>query len=617
MPSMPRLAAAIALCLTLAGGASAEGVRLPDIGSSAGQVLSPTEERAYGASMLHELRGMHLVMDDPLLDAWINDLGYRLVAHSDKSERRYTFFIVGEREINAFAAPGGYIGVNAGLITIAEDEDELAGVMAHEIAHITQQHLLRAFENAQKVSLPIALAMIGALIASAGASGDAAEAVLATGTSLMQQTQINFTRQDEAEADRVGIQTLARSGFDPDAMGDFFSRMDRALRPGNDDSNFPSLLRTHPVTTSRISDARSRAEVIKQQQKGAPASVVAKSCGYDVCSDTTYAGNGTETTAPAAKMGTPQSAALVAELASRAPATTAPAPAQPSRADRAATWALMRERVRVLSTDDKVNLVGYYADSLRTKPEFDTPANHYGYALALLQDRHADKALMQLQPLLKAQPDSLPFALATARAELDAGQRAAALARYADLGKRLPDNRPIHLAWAEALLASGERADARKAQDLLRPLMSESDDSPAVYLVFARACELAGESVRAAMAHADAAYLSGRAMDALTQLQDLAKRKDLDFYQRSRIESRIAEFTPVVLELRHRGVKPGQESRQLSARQTCANGPSLRATASRVAALSGAPMPFPTLGAADRSAPCNTLSSHGNQTDVE
>jgi predicted Zn-dependent protease len=233
-------------------------------------------------------------------------------------------------------------------------------------------------------------------------------------------------------------------------------------------------------------------------------------------------------------------------------------------ANRAATWALMRERVRVLVADNKSAMVGYYADSLRTKPEFDTPANHYGYALALLQDRQAEKALTQLQPLLKAQPDSLPLALAVARAELDAGQRTAALARYTELAKRSPDSRPIHLAWAEALLASGDRADARRAQDLLRPLMSESDDSPAVYLVFGRACELAGETVRAAMAHADAAYLSGRAMDALTQLQNLAKRKDLDFYQRARIEARIAEFTPVVLELRHRGVKPGTEGKHLS-----------------------------------------------------
>lgn len=560
----PSLALLVPLWLALAGGASAEGVRLPDIGSSAGALMSPQEERNYGASMLHELRGMNLVLDDALLDDWINDLGYRLVAHSDKDDRKYTFFIVKDKEINAFAAPGGFIGVNAGLITITDDQDELAGVMAHEIAHITQKHLLRAFEDAQKTSLPIALAMLGALIASSGASGDAAEAVLATGTSLIQQRQINFTRQDEAEADRVGIQTLARAGFDPDAMAGFFGRMDRALRPGNDDSSYPSLLRTHPVNTSRISDAKARAESLKRQQAASAPAVRATACGLDVCEEADYtARSGGSDPIPA-----PRTAAMVAALQAKAaaPRNATAAPQATSRRD---AWALMRERVRVLSSDNRAATLAYYADNLRTKPEFDTPARRYGYALALLANNQPERALQQLQPLLQAEPDNLAYALAQARAELDGGQRAVALQRYAALGERAPGNRAIHLAWAEALLASADRADARRAQDLLRPLMAETDDTPDVYLVFARACELAGDTARAGMAHADAAYLSGRAMDALTLLQTLAKRKDLDFYQRARIEARIAEFTPIVLELRHRGVKPGGEGRQLSLQAGC------------------------------------------------
>ena len=619
-----RLAAALTLVFTLAAGASAEGVRLPDIGSSAGAVLSPSEEHDYGASMLHELRGMNLVLDDPLLNDYINDLGYRLVAHSDKTERSFTFFIVNDREINAFATPGGYVAVNAGLITITDSESELAGVMSHEIAHITQQHMLRAFEQAQKATLPIALAMLGALIASRGASGDAAEAVMATGTSLMQQTQINFTRQDEAEADRVGIQTLARAGFDPDAMGDFFARMDRALRPGNDDSNFPSLLRTHPVNTSRISDARARAAVIKQQQASAPASVKATTCGYDVCDESYYNASGTpKDSAPAGAPEAPNASALIASLKDRMPAlqttTTAAAPTPAQLRER---WLMMRERVRVLSADNKTSIVSYYADSLRTKPDFDTPANHYGYALALIQDRQPDKALQQLQPLLKAHPEDLALNLAQARADLEAGHRAKALEQYAELSRHSPENRPVHLAYAEALLVSGDKADARRAQDLLRPMMAETDDSPDVYLVFGRACELAGETVRAGMAHADAAYLSGRAMDALTQLQTLAKRQDLDYYQRSRIESRIAEFTPVVLELRHRGVKPGTEDKRLSARQgasvhACASGgsatTSLRPRVAQPAynqAMSNAAEPT-------QSDSCDGLSWRRNKTDVE
>jgi hypothetical protein len=168
----------------------------------------------------------------------------------------------------------------------------------------------------------------------------------------------------------------------------------------------------------------------------------------------------------------------------------------------------------------------------------------------------------------------------------------------------------VHLAYAEALLVSGERADARRAQDLLRPLMAETDDSPDVYLVFSRACELAGEPVRAGMAHADAAYLSGRAMDALTLLQNLAKRKDLDYYQRSRIESRIAEFTPVVLELRHRGVRPGQD-KQLSAERAS----TFSACAS--AGQGGSLRPPAVQAAQAQSDACGGLSWRGHKSDVE
>lgn len=526
----------IALAATVAADVHAQGVRLPDIGSSAGTVLSPAEATSYGASMLHEMRSLSLIVDDPLLDEYINSLGYRLVAHSEKSDQSFTFFIVRDNAINAFAAPGGYVGVNAGLITTTTDESELAAVLAHEVSHITQAHLLRAFEAAQKNSLPIALAMLGALIASAHTSGDAAEAVLATGTSLIQQQQINFTRQDEAEADRVGIQTLSRSGYDPDAMAEFFARMDRALRPGNNDSDVPELLRTHPVTTSRISDARSRAEVIKRETATRPAGGELEPSLANVKAN--FAGGPkTDDLAPLPRSAKPDVAAL--------------------RTD----YLFMRERVRVLSATQPSQTVDYYADSFRTKPDFDTPAHRYGYGLALLTDNQPAKAIAQLKPLVERMPASLPAQMALARAELDAGQREAALARYGTLKANSPLNRPIILAYAQALLDDGSKDSARTARDALRPLIVETEENPDIHRTYARACELAGESVRAAQSYADAAYLSGHAEDALNQLRDLARRKDLDYYQRARVEARIAEFTPIVLELRHRGIKPKDQGR--------------------------------------------------------
>ena len=208
-----------------------DAVQLPDFGSSAEALATPDEERQAGEGMLRELRGMNYVLDDPLMVEYIDALGYRLVAQTDSPEHQFTFFVVRSEIINAFAAPGGYVGVHTGLIVMAENESELAAVLAHECAHITQKHILRYFESLKNASLPIMLAMLGALIAAQGAgSGDAAQAAVVGGTALMQQQAINFTRHNEYESDRIGIHTLAQAGYDPMAMATFFSRMERALR---------------------------------------------------------------------------------------------------------------------------------------------------------------------------------------------------------------------------------------------------------------------------------------------------------------------------------------------------------------------------------------------------
>ncbi|HSS06389.1 MAG TPA: M48 family metalloprotease, partial [Rhodanobacteraceae bacterium] len=247
-----------AACIAGLAGARDLDVKLPDIGSSAGTVMSPQDQREYGASVLHELRSYGYVLDYALLDEYINALGYKLVSNSDRPDLPFTFFVVRDNEINAFAVPGGYIAANAGLIINMSREDELAAVLAHEISHITQQHLLRAFEDMKKMSLPTMLAMLGILIASSHRTDDAGTAAIMTGTSLMQQRQINFTRHDEAEADRVGIQTMARAGYDPMAMADTFSTLQRVMRVNGID--VPEFLMDHPVDTSRIADAKARAQ---------------------------------------------------------------------------------------------------------------------------------------------------------------------------------------------------------------------------------------------------------------------------------------------------------------------------------------------------------------------
>src|SRR5690606_5540324 len=140
-----------------------DGLRLPDIGSSAGELLTPARQEEYGGMMLRELRNYGYLLDDPLVDDWLESLGHRLGAHSDRPDQRYTLLTLRHRQVNAFATPGGNIGGNAGLVLTAEREDEVAAVLAHEMAHVTQQHVLRGVERAQRDQVPILLGMIAAV----------------------------------------------------------------------------------------------------------------------------------------------------------------------------------------------------------------------------------------------------------------------------------------------------------------------------------------------------------------------------------------------------------------------------------------------------------------------
>jgi predicted Zn-dependent protease len=236
--------------------ATPDTLSLPDIGDPSGSVITPDQERELGSGLLRNLRQQGLVLNDPLVDEYINSLGYRLVSNSDGAGQRFTFFIVHSSEINAFAAPGGYIGVNTGLILTTESESELAAVMAHEIAHITQHHMARTYEAAGRYKWATAVAILAAVLLGQH-SGQLGEAAAAAGIASNAQLSINFTRANEKEADAIGMQTLDRAGFNPYAMANFFARMQRATRLYG--TQLPEFLRTHPVTVSRIAEARNRA----------------------------------------------------------------------------------------------------------------------------------------------------------------------------------------------------------------------------------------------------------------------------------------------------------------------------------------------------------------------
>lgn len=254
-----RLALVLAI-VSSAGMVAAQGLNLPDMGGTSTRVMSPEEEREFPHEFERYLRATNMLVEDPIVNDYFADMGHRLAAHSARPRSAFHFFVLREESINAFAAPAGVIGLNAGLLMTAHDESEVAGVVAHEVAHVTQDHIARAIENAQQLSFPTMLATLGLAIAAsaAGASSDASGAILMSGMGIAQQFQINHTRQNEHEADRIGIALLADAGYDPEGMARFFERLNlhsRSMGQGP-----PEYLRTHPLTVNRIAEARSRAD---------------------------------------------------------------------------------------------------------------------------------------------------------------------------------------------------------------------------------------------------------------------------------------------------------------------------------------------------------------------
>nr|WP_237467910.1 M48 family metalloprotease [Vibrio stylophorae] len=234
---------------------------LPDMGTTAAATLSIEMESQYGDAYMRMLRASRPIISDPVLQSYINDLGNQLVANASDVKTPFTFFLIRNSEVNAFAFFGGYVGLHTGLFLHAQDESELASVMAHEIAHVTQRHLARSMEEQAKRSPAALAAMIGSLLLAA-ASPEAGIAAIHATTAANMQGQINYTRSNEQEADRVGIETLYRSGFDPYGMPNFFGRLADQFRYV---SKPPAMLLTHPLPESRITDSRLRAEQYPRQ----------------------------------------------------------------------------------------------------------------------------------------------------------------------------------------------------------------------------------------------------------------------------------------------------------------------------------------------------------------
>ena len=262
MPLANRLTACtLALLLTLS---PARGDDLPDLGEASAGDLSPATEKKIGQRIMHEFRWRDpSYLDDPDIETYLNQLGGRLVAVSDDPAIGFYFFGVNDTSINAFAMPGGFIGVNAGLLLASQSESELAGVLAHELSHVTQRHIARQVMREKQLSMGTMLAMVVGLLA-ARSNSQVAGAAIATSQAGAIAAQLGYSRDFEREADRSGFEVLRKAGFDVRGMSNFFERLQRATRVY--ENNAPVYLRTHPVTGERISDMQNREQAIPYRQ---------------------------------------------------------------------------------------------------------------------------------------------------------------------------------------------------------------------------------------------------------------------------------------------------------------------------------------------------------------
>lgn len=243
------------LCLSLAP--RAFGQALPELGGG-DLALSPQIERRLGESIVRDIRFRDpSYVDDPEINDYLNGLGARLTQTRAAARQDFEFFGMRDHTINAFALPGGFVGVNTGLITAAETESELASVMAHEIAHVSQRHIARMFGQQQQMQMPVMAAMAAAILLGR-ARPDLAVGAAAAAQAGAVQASLGYSRDFEREADRVGMQTLEDAGFDVRAMATFFEKMQRGSRVA-DDGSVPGYLRTHPITTERIADVQNKA----------------------------------------------------------------------------------------------------------------------------------------------------------------------------------------------------------------------------------------------------------------------------------------------------------------------------------------------------------------------
>lgn len=448
MPVARRFLAALLACTLLVQPLRADD--LPELGDIASNELSLSAEKKIGQRLMYDIRAREpSYLDDPDVEAYLNQLGNRLVAVSSDPGFGMSFFALNDSSINAFAMPGGYIGVHSGLIIAAQSESELAGVLAHEISHVTQRHIARQVFQSRQVSMAAMAAMLVALLA-ARSNSQVASATVATSQAGAISAQLAFSRDFERESDRLGFEIMQRSGLDVRGMSTFFTRLQRASRLY--ENNATAYLRTHPLTGERLTDMQNREQLLAYRQ-------VADSLDFLLVRAKLRA-----------MQGTPGEAVRLFEAELRDKKFVAEAAAHYALAFayfRARDWATAGQQLEILRQQGKASApmierlraevrlaqgdvaggLGIYREAMVRYPH--NLALALGYGAALIVARRFDESLRFAETQTQAHPEDIRFHRMRAES-------------YAGLGRRALQ----HLALAEVFALQGQTPGAVEQLEL-------------------------------------------------------------------------------------------------------------------------------------------------------
>lgn len=471
---------------------------LPDLGDASRATISPRQERELGLRIMSEIRSDPNYLDDAEIAGYLANLGNRLILGSREAhpDQEFEFFAIQDPAINAFALPGGFMGFNTGLILTARSESELAGVMAHELAHVTQKHLARMIAG-QRYSVLTTLAAAALAILASRTNSQAGQAILVASQARQIQSQLDFTRDHEKEADRIGLNILVSAGFNPQGMSDFFERLQKAGR--FQENGAPSYLRTHPITYERIADIENRTHNMSYRQ--VPDSIDFQLVRAKVRASTTES---------------PGDAVDYFDSVLRDKRYTNEAVERYGLIS-----ALLRYRNHIRADKELVML---YEASLPGNKNEALENHHIGATIRIAR---------------KMTPSSPMIETLAARVKLAGGQTTEALDIYHAALRIYPQHRALIYEYADALLHNN-RADL--ALEFVTQQLQFTPNDIRLYRLQAQSYSALGDAMSQHRSQAEVYMRQGNIPAAVEQLQIALKSTEGDFYQMSSLEARLKEL---------------------------------------------------------------------------